>query len=149
MGEDGGGIAMEQGGLTERIIGAAIEVHRTLGPSLLESTYESCLVHELVQEYVRTERQVPIPVRYKGVTLDCGYRIDPLVEGSVVELKAVDKVLPIHEAQLIAYLRLGGFPVGLLINFNVRLFKDGIPRRANTGHSSAFSALSAVNPPAP
>ena len=115
--------------ITERIIGAAIEVHRTLGPGLLESTYLACLVHELKQRGIEVEREKPLPVVYKGVTLDCGYRIDLLVQHTViVELKAVEELAPIHEAQLLSYLKLSGCRVGLLINFNVRQLTQGIKR---------------------
>jgi GxxExxY protein len=115
--------------LTEAIIGAAIAVHRTLGPGLLESTYEACLVHELRERGLETERQKPLPVDYHGVHIDCGYRIDLLVENQViVELKAVDRVLPIHEAQILSYVRLSKYKVGLLINFNVKLLRNGIRR---------------------
>jgi GxxExxY protein len=115
--------------ITERIIGAAIEVHRTLGPGLLESTYLACLVHELRQQGLEVEREKALPVVYKGVTLDCGYRIDLLVQHTVIaELKAVEELAPIHEAQLLSYLRLSGCPVGLLINFNVRQLIQGIKR---------------------
>ena len=115
--------------ITERIIGAAIEVHRNLGPGLLESTYHACLVHELRQRGAGVESEKALPVVYKGVTLDCGYRIDLLVEGTViVELKAVDELIPTHEAQLLSYLKLSGLPVGLLINFNVRQLTQGIKR---------------------
>ena len=112
------------------IIGAAIAVHRALGPGLLESTYEACLVYELVQRGLRVEQQKALPVCYQGVYLDCGYRIDLLVEDSViVELKAVEKLEPIHEAQLLSYLKLSGVKVGLLINFNVEILKNGLKRR--------------------
>lgn len=115
---------------TEPIIGAAIEVHRQMGPGLLESTYEECLCHELHLCGIRFTRQVELPVIYKGLKLDCGYRIDLLVEDTVVvELKAVEQLLPVHEAQLLTYLHLTKKPVGLLINFNVPLLKDGIRRR--------------------
>lgn len=115
--------------VTEAIIGAAIEVHRELGPGLLESTYEACLAYELAQRGLKVERQKPLPVVYKGLKLDIGYRVDLLVEDRVVvELKAVDHLEPIHEAQLLSYLRLSGCNVGLLINFNVRILKDGIKR---------------------
>ena len=118
--------------ITKVIIGAAIEVHRTLGPGLLESAYEECLCHELNLRGVTFDRQYPLPVKYKGVRLDAGYRIDLLVMGQVVvELKAVDTLHPIHEAQLITYLKLGNWPVGLLINFKVPILKDGIRRRVN------------------
>jgi GxxExxY protein len=116
--------------LTREIIGAAIEVHRELGPGLLESVYEACLCHELALRGLSLERQVSLPVQYKGVRLDCGYRIDLVVEGTVVvELKSVDVVHPIEEAQLLTYLRLSGKRVGLLINFNVAALKDGVVRR--------------------
>jgi GxxExxY protein len=116
-------------GLTERIIGAAIEVHKVLGPGLLESAYEGCLAHELSIANMSFERQLPLPVTYKSFELDCGYRIDFLVEDTVVlELKAVEGLQRIHEAQLLTYLKLGGWPIGLLINFNVPVLKTGIKR---------------------
>jgi GxxExxY protein len=115
--------------LTEKIIGAAIEVHKTIGPGLLESAYEECLAHEMRIRGLNFERQVPLPVVYKGVTLDCGYRLDFLVERAVVvELKAVESLQPIHEAQVLTYLKLGGWTVGLVINFNVPVLRDGIKR---------------------
>ena len=117
-------------GITENIIGAAIEVHKALGPGLLESAYEECLGHELFIAKVSFERQVPLPVAYKSIQLDCGYRLDFLVEQTVVlEIKTVESLQPIHEAQLLTYLRLGGWTVGLLINFNVPVLKDGIRRK--------------------
>jgi GxxExxY protein len=116
--------------LTEAIIGAAMEVHRSLGPGLLESTYEMCLCQELSHLGIPFERQVPIPVEYKGVKLDCGYRADIVIEGTILlEIKAIDSLLPIHDAQLLTYLRLGGWQIGLLINFNVELLKHGLRRR--------------------
>ena len=116
--------------ITGQIIGAAIAVHRALGPGLLESTYEACLAYELMQRGLRVEKQKELPVVYSGVHLDCGYRIDLLVESVViVELKAVDTLAPIHEAQLLSYLKLSGCKIGLLINFNVEILKDGIRRR--------------------
>ena len=116
--------------ITEATIGAAIEVHRALGPGLLESAYEECLCHELTCRNIAFQRQFPLPVRYKGALLDCGYRLDLVVSDRVVlELKSVEKLAPIHEAQLLSYLRLGCYKVGLLINFNVALLKDGIVRR--------------------
>src|SRR6266571_8488836 len=116
--------------LTDTIIGSAIEVHRALGPGLLESTYEMCLCRELSIRGLRFERQVPISVEYKSIKLDCGYRADLVVEDSVlVEIKAIDSLLPLHDAQLLSYLKLGGWKVGLLINFNVELLKHGIRRR--------------------
>ena len=116
--------------LTDAIIGAAMEVHRTLGPGLLESTYEMCLCRELSIRGITFERQVPIPVEYKGVKLDCGYRADIVVDETIlIEIKAVDSVLSIHDAQLLSYLKLGGWKIGLLINFNVDLLKHGLRRR--------------------
>ena len=118
--------------LTEKIIGAAIEVHRTLGPGLLESAYQECLARELTLRKVPFEKEKNLPVEYKGVHVDCGYRIDFLIDNQViVELKAVEAVLPIHRAQLITYLKLTGHKVGLLINFNVRQLIKGIERLAN------------------
>jgi len=118
--------------LTEIIIGAAIEVHRNLGPGLLESAYEACLVFELKERGLRIERQVELPLRYKEVHLDCGYRLDLLVNGVViVEVKAVNEIVPMHHAQLTSYLKLSGCRVGLLINFNVMLLKNGIKRIVN------------------
>jgi GxxExxY protein len=116
--------------LTAAIIGGAIEVHRALGPGLLESIYEECLAHELVERGLKIQRQVPLPVVFKGKRLDCGYRIDMIVNDSVLlELKAIEKVLPVHEAQLLSYLKLSGKKVGLLLNFHVAYLKDGITRR--------------------
>lgn len=116
--------------ITEGIIGAAIEVHRTLGPGLLESAYCECLAREFLLRNIAFRREVPVPVFYKGVQLECGYRLDFLVSNSVVvEIKSVDGMPPIHESQLLTYLSLGGWTLGLLINFNVLLLKDGIRRR--------------------
>jgi GxxExxY protein len=115
--------------LTGRIIGAAIEVHRCLGPGLLESCYEECLAHELQLRSVAFERQKGLPVVYKNVRLECGYRIDLLVDSRiVVELKAIEAIAPVHEAIVLTYLRLSGCNIGLLINFNVAVLKDGIRR---------------------
>jgi GxxExxY protein len=125
----------EINGLTEAIIGAAIEVHRALGPGLLESTYQACLVHELRGRGYFVEHEKPVPVVYKGVQLDCGYRIDLLVEETViVELKSIDSILPIHLAQLLSYLKLSDKTVGLLINFNVKLLATEGVRRVVNGH---------------
>ncbi len=116
--------------ITERIIGAAIEVHKTLGPGLMESVYEECLCREFELCGIGVARQLSLPVEYKGTMLDCGYRLDLLVEQSVVvEIKSLSSIQPIHEAQLLTYLKLGGWKVGLLINFSVRALKDGICRR--------------------
>jgi GxxExxY protein len=116
--------------ITGDVIGAAIEVHRCLGPGLLESAYHECLARELVLRQIPFERERPLPLEYKGIRLECGYRVDLLVARVVVvEIKAVEAIAPVHEAQLITYLRLGGWKVGLLINFNVVLLKNGICRR--------------------
>ncbi|MBM4036301.1 MAG: GxxExxY protein [Planctomycetes bacterium] len=115
--------------LTEEIIGAMIEVHRHLGPGLLESAYERCVAHELEIRQVPSEAQKPVPLEYKGVKLDCGYRLDLLVAGRViVEIKTVDEFAPVHEAQLLTYMRLSRVRVGILVNFNVPVLKDGIRR---------------------
>ena len=117
--------------LTEEIIGAAIEVHRELGPGLLESAYEECLCHELHLRRISFQRQVPLPVKYKNINLDCGYRIDLIVEDSVVlELKCLEHILPVHEAQLLTYLKLTGKRVGLILNFfTSTLSRGGIVRK--------------------
>lgn len=118
--------------ITESIIKAGIEVHRALGPGLLESAYEACMAFELTDRGLNVEQQKPLPLVYRQVKLDCGYRLDLLVERTViVEVKAVDGLAPIHQAQLLSYLRLSGCKVGLLINFNVQVLKDGIRRVAN------------------
>jgi len=118
--------------LTEQVIGAAIQIHRHLGPGLLESAYEECLCYELSNLGMSFVRQTPLPVKYKSVNLDCGYRIDLVVEKKLIlELKAVETLLPIHEAQLLTYLRLSGLTLGLLINFNVPILKHGIKRTVN------------------
>jgi GxxExxY protein len=115
---------------TELIIGAAIEVHRALGPDLLESAYEECLCHELTLRGLPFRRQIDLPIVYKGVKLDCGYRVDLIVKELVlIELKSVDKIHPIHEAQLLTCMRLSSLRTGLLLNFNVPVLKDGIVRR--------------------
>jgi len=115
--------------LTHEIIGAAIEVHRTLGPGLLESAYSECLARELSLRGIPFEREKPLPVVYKEVKLDCGYRIDFLVDGRVVvELKAIEALAPIHDAIVLTYLRLSGCKIGLLINFHVEVLKDGVKR---------------------
>ena len=120
---------MEINQITEKIIGCAIEVHKTLGPGLLESAYEECLFFELKQSGLIVERQVPVPVIYKEIKLDCGYRIDILVEKQViVELKTVDTFIPVHEAQILTYMKFANKRTGLLINFNVTVLKNGIKR---------------------
>ena len=113
--------------LGRKVIGCAIEVHRALGPGLFESAYEPCLAHELTLCGIAFARQMPLPVVYRGVHLDCGYRADFLIEGALlVELKAVDRILPIHQAQILTYVKLLGVPQGLLINFNVPRLVDGL-----------------------
>ena len=120
---------MEFDELSRRVIGCALEVHRHLGPGLLESSYEQCLAHELTCAKLPFQLQVELPLQYKTVRLDCGYRIDVLVDGKlIVELKSVEQLLPIHEAQLLTYMKLAKIPTGLLINFNVQLLKQGIKR---------------------
>jgi GxxExxY protein len=120
-------------GITSGIIGAAIDVHRALGPGLLESAYEACLAYELIQREMKVEQQKPLPLIYRDVQLDCGYRIDLLVDDAViVEIKSVNSLAPIHQAQLLSYLKLSGCEVGLLINFNVKLLKQGIVRMVNS-----------------
>ena len=116
--------------ITQAIIGAAIELHRELGPGLLESAYEECFCHELHLRGLSFQRQVELPVAYKGLKLDCGYRLDVVVENAlIVELKSIEQISPIHHAQLLTYLRPAGKKVGLLINFNVPVLKNGIVRR--------------------
>lgn len=118
--------------LTDRVIGGAIEVHRQLGPGLLESTYESCLCWELQSAGIEFARQLELPIRYKGNCVQAGYRLDLLIENVlIVELKSIDRIEPIHKAQLLTYLRLSGLQVGLLINFNTPLLKDGVVRIVN------------------
>jgi GxxExxY protein len=114
------------------IIGAAIKVHPVLGPGLLEGAYETCLIYELEKRRLRARGQVAIPIRYEQLSIDNGYRLDLLVEDRVVvELKAIEQVLPVHRGQLLSYLRLGGFKLGYLLNFNVALMRDGITRMVN------------------
>ena len=118
--------------LSSKIIGAAIEVHKALGPGLLESAYEECLCHEFGLRGLSNERQKPLPVIYKGIELDCGYRLDIVVENTIIlELKSCEKIEPIHKAQLLTYLRLSGLHLGLILNFNVPVMRDGIVRIVN------------------
>lgn len=120
---------MDFDALSNQVIGCAIEVHRVLGPGLLESTYEQCLAQELSLAGISFKLQCPLPVTYKGVTLDCGYRVDVLVDDALIlELKSVDALLGIHQAQLLTYMKLSGIKTGLLINFNVPVLKTGIKR---------------------
>jgi len=115
--------------LTERVIGLAIEVHRGLGPGLLESAYEECLCFELKAAAISFARQVPLPVTYKTVRLECGYRMDLVVEQRlVIEMKTVERLLPVHDAQLLTYLKLSGMPTGLILNFNAAVLREGIKR---------------------
>lgn len=120
---------MEVNQITEKIIGCAIEVHRQLGPGLLESAYEECLSYELESVGLDIERQVAAPVVYKDIKLDCGYRIDILVENKIIiELKSIDAFAPVHEAQILTYMKFANKSIGLLINFNVTLLNNGIKR---------------------
>ncbi len=122
----------QENDISGKIIGAAIEVHKHLGPGLLESAYEECLCCEMTLRGIKFERQVPLPLNYKGVDLDCGYRMDLLVEDKViVELKSIEALEPIHDAQLLTYLRLRDAWLGLIINFNVIMLKDGVRRLVN------------------
>ena len=115
--------------ITGKIVAAACAVHSRLGPGLLESVYEVCLAHQLEKDGLKVKRQVPMPVAYDGVSLDAGFRLDLLVENQVVvEIKAVDGLLPVHKAQVITYLKLGGYRAGLLVNFNVEMIRDGVKR---------------------
>ena len=120
---------MEFEELSNRVIGCAIEVHRNLGPGLLESTYEQCLAHEFSLNDIHFRMQHPLPVQYKGINMDCGYRVDLLVEEALIlELKSVEAIAGIHQAQLLTYMKLAGIKTGLLINFNVARLADGIKR---------------------
>ncbi len=120
---------MKLSNLSEQVIGCAIEVHKELGPGLLESTYEQCLARELTLSNVKFEMQIPVPVYYKGIKLNCGYRIDLLIEQQIiVELKSVDKLLSIHMSQLLTYMKLAHISIGILLNFNEKLLKNGIKR---------------------
>jgi GxxExxY protein len=131
--------------ISGNIVDAAMKVHTVLGPGLLESTYETCLKHELVKRGHKVDTQVALPIKYEDITLDAGYRIDMLVEGKIVlELKSIENFLPIHEAQLLSYLRLSNKQVGILINFNVIHIKDGIKRMVNNYRPPRSSASSAV-----
>jgi len=123
---------VDENQIGERLLGCALKVHRTLGPGLLESVYESCLAVELDEAGLTFERQLTLPVNYNGTIIEAGYRLDLLIERRVVvEVKAIEAVAPVHRAQLLSYLRLGDFRLGYLLNFNVALMKDGIHRIAN------------------
>ncbi len=118
--------------LSSKIIGAAIQVHKALGPGLLESAYEECICYELSYQGFSFERQKPLAINYKGVKLDCGYRLDIVVENTIIlELKSCEKIEPIHKAQLLTYLKLSGLNLGLILNFNVPVMRDGIVRIVN------------------
>jgi GxxExxY protein len=131
--------------ITEQVIGAAIEVHRHTGPGLLESVYEECLCYELSQLRLSFQRQVPLPVSYKGVKLDCGYKMDVVVDDAViVELKTVERILPVHTAQLLTYLKLSGKQVGLLMNFNEAVLRRGLKRLVNDFSEPRRLGVSAV-----
>jgi|WetSurMetagenome_2_1015567.scaffolds.fasta_scaffold557035_2 GxxExxY protein len=133
--------------ISAAVIGCAIDVHRFLGPGLLESAYEICLAHELMSQGHQVERQRQIPVLYRGTPIDCGYRLDLVVDDVlIVEVKAVESLQPIHSAQLLSYLRLSGLPLGLLINFNVGLLKQGV-RRLKPFPSVSVSSVSSVVQP--
>jgi GxxExxY protein len=133
---------LDENVIGERVLRCAIEVHKSLGPGLLESVYESCLALELAEADLAYDRQLSLPVKYKDLVVEAGYRLDLLIEGRViVEVKAIEAIAPVHRAQLLSYLRLGGFRLGYLLNFNVSLMKDGIVRVVN-GLSSADSAPS-------
>lgn len=123
---------MDENLIGEAVLGCAVKVHRALGPGLLESAYEACLAHEIRKAGLQIERQLTLPVIYDGERIDLGYRLDMLVENSVVvEIKAVEKLLDVHRAQLLSYLRLSGFRLGYVLNFNVSLMKGGIVRLVN------------------
>jgi GxxExxY protein len=131
---------MRENEITEIVIGCAIEVHRALGPGLLESVYEQCLCYELAQRGLAFQRQVELPIVYKSVNLACGYRLDLIVENLIiVEIKAVEQILKVHEAQLLSYLRLYKKSVGLLINFHIPVLKHGIRRIANNFQENSAS----------
>jgi GxxExxY protein len=133
--------------ITHAIIGAAIEVHRALGPGLLESAYVQCLCRELALRNIRFQREVNIPVEYKDLRLECGYRLDLLVDDAVVvEAKSIEALLPIHDAQLLTYMRLGGWQLGLLINFNVPVLVNGIHRRVLNLENLCASSASSASP---
>jgi len=141
---------LEEEDLTRAIIGGAIEVHRAIGPGLLESAYEACLFRELTDQGLDVRRQVPLAVEYKGDRLDCGYRLDLVVESRViVELKCVERIQPIHTAQLMTYLRLASIPVGLLMNFHVPVMREGIVRKVLTRphHHPKMSSSAPSAPP--
>jgi GxxExxY protein len=123
---------MSENEISRHIVDAALKVHKALGPGLLESSYRACLAHELRRRGLRVQEEVPLPIEYEGIRIEVGYRLDLLVEGLVVtELKTVRRIIPIHEAQLLSHLKLGRYRLGLLINFHVKLLRDGIRRFAN------------------
>ena len=123
---------MDENVVGEKLLGCALKVHRALGPGLLESAYEACMSHELARAGLEHKRQFALPIIYEGVTIELGYRLDLLVENSVVvEVKAIDRLTDVHRAQLLSYLKFGGYRVGYLLNFNVKMLRDGICRLAN------------------
>jgi GxxExxY protein len=137
-------------GLSREVIGACIEVHRHLGPGLLESVYEQCLAHELAMRGFEVHKQRQIPLNYKGLALDCGYRVDLVVNDQLlIEVKAVERLLPVHDAQVITYLKLTGLPLGLLVNFHVPALRHGIRRLINSSPTPSASLCLCVNPSDP
>ena len=137
-------------GLSREVISACIEVHRHLGPGLLESAYEQCLAHELVQRGFEVQKQLQLPLHYKGLALDCGYRVDLVVNIELlIEVKAVERLLPVHDAQLITYLKLMGLPLGLLVNFHVPALRHGLRRLINSSPKPSASPRLCVNPSDP
>jgi GxxExxY protein len=139
---EGGGEGLN--GISGSIIGAAIEVHKYLGPGLLEGAYEACLGYDLIARGHAIERQKPLPIVYKGVSIDCAYRLDLVVDRQViVEVKAVEQLLPVHEAQILSYLRLSGLPLGLLVNFNGATLRQGV-RRFRPFQSFSVSSMPSV-----
>ena len=131
--------------ISGKIIGAAIEVHKNLGPGLLESAYEQCLCYELNLQGLSFERQQPLPVVYKGKRLDCGYRLDMVVDNAIIlELKACETILQIHKAQLLTYLKLSGLQLGLILNFNVPVMRDGIVRMVNKLKEKPFATSASL-----
>lgn len=133
---------MEINELTHKVIGLAIEVHRTLGPGLLESAYCECLSYEIKNNGLFVEREKILPIKYKGITIDHGYRIDLVVENKLVlELKTVEELTDIHQAQLITYLKLGNYPIGLLINFHSKILKNGLKRYVNNVSENSYPGM--------
>ena len=133
MEEDGIEVSQELNALTYKVIGLAIEVHRNLGPGLLESAYQACLIYELKKANLKVEKELPLPIQYKEIKLEQGYRIDLLIENKlVIELKTVEEFTTVHYSQILTYLKLGQYPLGLLINFNSKILKNNIKRFINS-----------------